>query len=232
MCNMNRKLNTLRKYVRILFAIVMLHSCAPVYIPNVINTPLLSEKGNVNININTGVSGIDPQVAVAVTDNIGVMLNGSFANRTSDSSANFHQHNFLELAGGYYTKLGDQGRFEAFGGYGMGNIKTEYYNNLWHSFANVNSQRIFVQPAIGATTDMFDGSFATRFVFVYLTQDNIQRNSFFFEPVLTGKIGYKYLKATCQLGLSLPINAPLQFEYQPFIISIGLQGSIGRNWIN
>lgn len=218
--------------IAIYLLITVLSGCAPVYIPNVINTPLLSEKGNVNANINTGVSGIDPQVAVAVTDNIGIMLNGSFANRTSDSSANFHQHNFVELGGGYYTKLGEQGRFEAFGGYGMGSIKTEYYNNLWNSFADVNSQRIFVQPAIGATTEVFDGSFATRFVFVNLKQDNIRYNSLFFEPVLTAKMGYKYVKATCQLGLSFPINAPLQFDYQPFIISIGLQGSFGRKWSN
>jgi hypothetical protein len=59
-------------------AVVYLTSCAPAYVPNALNTPLFNNKGEIHIAANTGISGFDPQLAYAVTDNIGVMVNGSF----------------------------------------------------------------------------------------------------------------------------------------------------------
>lgn len=207
----------------------LLGSCAPAYVPNVISTPLLSNKGEMQFSVNTGIAGFDPQFAYAVTDHIGVMVNGSFANWTSDSTDNYHKHKFLEIGTGYYTKLGESARFETFGGVGFGNLHANYSNDLWISRATVNSTRFFIQPTIGATTKVFDGSFATRVAYVSLTQDEIKGSGIFLEPVLTGKIGYKNVKGVMQLGLSLPFNHnDLIFNYQPFIFSVGLQVNIGK----
>lgn len=216
-------------FVTIGFVSLLLGSCAPAYVPNVISTPLLSNKGEMQLSVNTGIAGFDPQFAYAVTDYIGVMVNGSFANWTSDSTDNFHKHKFVEIGTGYYTKLGESGRFETFCGFGFGNLKAKYSNDLWISMATVNSTRFFVQPTIGATTKMFDGSFATRIVFVNLTQEDIKGSGVFVEPVLTGKVGYKNVKGVIQLGFSLPFNHnDLIFNYQPFIFSVGLQVNIGK----
>ncbi len=80
--------------------IILFHACAPAYVPDVINTPLLSNKDELQVSLNTGISGFDPQIAYAVTDHIGVMLNGSFTNRISDSTDNYHKHTFVEVGSG------------------------------------------------------------------------------------------------------------------------------------
>ena len=227
-------MKTKKKFI--LYAItvmLIIKGCAPAYVPNVINTPLLSNKGEIQAGIHTGVSGTDPQFAYAITDNIGIMLNGSFANRTSDSTDDFHKHQFVELGTGYYTKIGETGRFETFGGFGYGKLQAKFNNNLWNASSDVNSSRLFIQPSIGATTDIFDGSFSSRFVMVNMHQASNKSTGFFLEPVLTGKIGYKYVKAVFQLGLSIPLNsANIDFNYQPFLFSIGLQGYIFKTHQN
>jgi hypothetical protein len=206
-------------------------SCAPAYVPNVINTPLFSNKGEFQASVNPGLAGFDPQLSYAVTDHIGVMLNGSFANRTSDSTGDFHKHQFIEIGSGYYQKIGMSGRFEAFGGAGFGKLQAEYENELWISRSNVNSIRFFVQPVIGATTDIFDGSLAARFVVLNLHQDSVGSTGLFLEPVLTAKVGYKYVKAVFQVGLSLPLNSNnIHFNYQPVLFSVGLQATLGKKY--
>ena len=211
--------------VPIVFLILsFLYGCAPVYIPTVLNTPLLSEEGEFQASLNTGASGFDPQFAYAITDHLGVMLNGSFVNRTNDTLNNFHKHLAFETGAGYYTKIGANGRFEVFGGVGYSRLKADYSNNLWISRTDLNSYKLFIQPAIGATTDVFDGSFATRFVRVNLFQDQLKYTGYFFEPVLTGKVGYKFVKFVMQVGLSCPISSDeVIFSYQPFLFSMGIQ---------
>jgi len=196
-------------------------------VPNVINTPLLSNKGELQVGIHTGLSGTDPQGAYAINDNIGLMLNGSFANRTSDSSNSFHKHNFGELGVGYFTKFADNGRLEVFTGLGYGDLRAKFESEIFNSSAQVHTRRFFIQPAIGAKTNIFDGSFATRFVFLDIYQGNKSIQAVLFEPAITAKAGYKYVKVVFQFGLSLPLSATENYYYQPFLFSVGLQGFIG-----
>ncbi len=219
--------NSLTKII-LLFMVFTAFSCAPSYIPNVVNTPLFSNKNEFHASVHTGTSGIDPQLAYAVTDNLGIMLNGSFANRT-DTSNDFHKHQFVELGAGYYQKIGNSGRFEIFGGAGYGKIKAFYDNELWIDQTDVEHLRIFIQPVIGATTDIFDGSFTPRLVLVNLYQETAGDVGIFIEPTITAKFGYKYIKTVFQLGFSLPFNGSnINFEYQPVIFSIGLQATLGK----
>jgi hypothetical protein len=206
-------------------------SCAPAYVPNTLNTPLLNNKGEIQIGINSGIAGFDPQLAYAVTDHIGIMLNGSFRNSTSDSSDAFHKHAFLELAPGYYTNLGKIGRFEVYGGYGYSRLKAYSESGIIESFADASCNRFFIQPAIGLTTPIVDFSFASRFALVNLRQNDLHFTELFFEPALTCKLGYKYVKGIVQMGLSLPANSEgIDFNYQPFIFSIGIQAAINRHY--
>jgi hypothetical protein len=217
-----------------ILGIIYLTSCAPAYIPNVINTPMFSNKGEFKASIHSGSSGIDPQLAYAVTDNIGVMLNGSFMNR-ADSSYDvddFHKHQFYEFGVGYYTKISENGRFETYGGYGFGDIKAKYDNNLWTSNAIVNTNRYFIQSTIGFTNTFFDGSFSTRAVVVDLKQTGYRNTAMFLEPAVTAKFGFKYVKWILQMGFSVPVspNKRINFNYEPFIFSGGLQFNIGRKF--
>ncbi len=221
-------------FFRLLFlscAVIYLNSCAPAYVPNTLNTPLLSNKGEFQLGINGGLSGFDPQAAYAITDNIGLMLNGSFRNSTSDSTDNFHKHNFVELGSGYYTKFGSIGRFETFAGYGYGKLKAYSEAGIFESFADANCNRIFLQPGVGMATQLFDGSFTTRIVLIDLVQNDLHFTEVFFEPALTFKLGYKYVKGMVQLGLSLPMNSEgVDFNYYPFIFSFGIQATIKRQY--
>ncbi|MBN2272801.1 MAG: hypothetical protein JXK95_00590 [Bacteroidales bacterium] len=228
---MNKKNHQFLIYLLGALTVLYASSCAPAYVPNVINTPMLSNKGEFQATVNAGLAGFDPQLSYAITDHIGVMLNGSFANRTSDSTDDFHKHIFVEIGSGYYKKIGTSGRFEAYGGAGFGKLQAEYENELWMARSDVNSLRFFIQPAIGASTDIFDGSFAARFVVLNLKQESESNTGIFIEPALTAKVGYKYAKAVFQFGLALPLNSnTIEFNYQPFLFSVGLQATLGRKW--
>ena len=204
-------------------------SCAPAYVANVVNTPLLSNKGEIQAAIYTGTSGFDPQLTYAASNHIGLMFNGSFANFTSDTTDNFHRHQFIEFGTGYYENIGRNGRFETFGGFGFGSLQAEYSNSLWQSKSSVSSLRFFIQPTVGLSTAIFDGSIATRFVLVKLYQGSEFNTGVFAEPVLTGKLGFKNVKAVMQLGFSIPVNSNnIEFNNQPFMFSIGLQGTLKK----
>ena len=219
-----------------LAGIVLLVSCSPEYIPNMVNAPLLSNQGEVQISANTGTSVFDPQLAFAATENIGFIANGSFANNTSDTTDNFHKHMLVELGIGYYDKLGTSGRYEIYGGYGFGEVKGLFGSDgtLFRDGADAKFNRFFIQPAIGASTSFFDGSFATRVAFVNmnLQEENIGRSDaydVFIEPAITAKVGFKYVKFITQLGLSLPLNPDvLHYQHQFFIFNAGIQLNLGR----
>lgn len=201
-------------------------SCAPAYTPNIVNTPLFSSKGEIQAAIGTGTSGFDPQLAYAITDHIGVMANASFANRSD--SANFHKHSFKELGVGYTIPIGDAGRFEVYGGGGWGSVDAMYHSGIFDGRSNATYNRFFIQPSVGAVTDIFEGAFTPRLVFVNMHNDidSLKTNAIdpFIEPTMTVKIGWKYVKMMFQVGLSLPFAEVKNYGNQPFMFSIGLIG--------
>lgn len=205
--------------------------CVPSYVPNTVNAPLFSNKGEIQAAIYQGSAGIDPQVSYAISNHVGVLLNGSFANRTADSTDNFHKHKFVEIGGGYYNRIGGKGVFEVYGGFGVGNLEALYESGVFFDYAKVDMVRVFIQPTIGFTNDVFDGGFTPRVVAVNLSQGNQNETGIFWEPVFTGKVGYRFMRFVFQAGLSLPINdQEFTFGYQPFIISIGVQGIFRRKY--
>jgi hypothetical protein len=212
----------------LIILIMILNSCAPAYIPNVVNAPMLQKKGDIQLNLNTGISGFDPQTSYAISNNIGIMLNGSFSKWNSNSTENFRRHNFVEIGGGYFKGFGDIGIFETYTGAGFGNISANYENELWSDNIKLNNMRLFVQSGIGISTNIIDACFSPRFTYVKLYQNSNSEYSFFIEPVISIKLGYKYIKAVLQAGLALPIQKETGFNYQPLIVSVGIQSKL--NW--
>ncbi|MCD4770265.1 MAG: hypothetical protein K8R35_08870 [Bacteroidales bacterium] len=215
-----------------IFVVLIISGCAPMYVPNVVNSPLLSNKGEVQTAIYGGTSGFDPQLAYAVTDNIGIMLNGSFQDQTSDTTDNFHKHQFVELGAGYYKKISEIYRIEVFGGFGLGELQAYDESSIFVSHSDVTSNRIFIQPAIGLTTKYADLGFASRFVVLNAKQGSIKSSRPFIEPTLSVRAGSKYVKAVFQLGYSVPLyyDNIYNINYQPLLFSIGLHGCFNKTF--
>ena len=229
--------NYSRNAIIILIATLgLITSCSPEYVPNMVNSPMFSNAGEFQATIATGNSDFDAQTAFAITDNIGIMLNGSYGNETNDSTDDFHKHSFIEAGMGYYERIGDQGRFEIYGGYGFGKAEGYFQNSFFdEEITDARYNRFFVQPGVGLATGIYDGSFSPRFVLVQMDPRgaNFQTGNYdvFFEPVITSKIGYKYVKFIAQFGVSLPMGSdPVNYDHQRFIFNFGLNFNIGRRY--
>lgn len=219
--------------------IISFYACSPEYIPNMVNSPMLSNQGEFQATVATGTSNLDVQTAYAVSDNWALMINGSYADEHSDTTDDFHKHLIVEMGGGYYEKLGKVGRYELFAGYGLGKLEGLYEDALFDEpVTQASFKKIFIQPGIGISTGFYDGSFATRFSFIKMEPDNQMPNinkdyNLFFEPVITNKFGSKTIKFIMQIGFSVPISdSKLYYDYQPFLFSVGLHLNLGRNFDN
>lgn len=232
-----KNLCSIRKFKSLLFLMLsgFLFSCSPEYIPNMANSPMFSNKGEFQANIATGTSNFDAQAAYAITDHIGIMVNGSYGNETNDTTDDYHKHSFIEGGLGYFENIGESLRYEIYGGYGIGKTKGFYETFVLDSITDADLSRFFIQPGIGVATGIFDASFSPRFVLVKMTPniESFDKGGYntFFEPVITSKIGYKWVKFIIQFGFSIPIgNDDLHFDYQPFIFNFGLNINIGRKY--
>ncbi|MFA4868759.1 MAG: hypothetical protein WC623_11195 [Pedobacter sp.] len=100
---------------------IFISSCSSVYMPNVPNTPMLSQKGefsgglHISPRLNTSLNG-----AYAVSNHIGVLFSGSYMNREKESRD--YRHKLMEIGGGWFDTFGpDNNRiFEVYVGVGSG----------------------------------------------------------------------------------------------------------------
>lgn len=219
-----------------LILLIVLTSCAPIYIPNIVHAPLFSEKNDADLQIGMGTSGYDVQAAYAPANYLGLMVNSSFQNRGVSDTSSFHKHEFVEAAVGYYGKIDEAGRYECYLGYGNGEAKS--YSPDFYGLVTGSYNRFFLQPSIGAKMDVFEGAFSLRVAYVdmYRISKNVQYNrselnSFYFEPVLTAKVGYKFVKFFVQGGLSLPIENSLKYTDSPILLNFGLNFSFSKAYL-
>ncbi len=206
------------------------NSCAPVYIPNVVNLPVFSEQGEFQGAVYASGLGADAQIAYAATDHLGLMLNGRFESYKSDFGEEFREQSFLEFGVGYFEKVQEKWIVEFYGGAGMGSVQGLYNGLLTPGEAfDASSYRIFVQPSIGILGDPIDVSIANRIAFVKIDQNTEGGSALFMEPVVTTRFGFKNLKMVVQAGLSYPLAQELiNFEHQPFLLSFGIHGRLNR----
>ncbi|MFB6257170.1 MAG: hypothetical protein ABEH38_00635 [Flavobacteriales bacterium] len=228
----------------LLIALAFLASCQPIYRPTVVNQPLMSGKGDVQLSAHTGTNGNDFQAAGAPTKNVVVMGHyNTFSGEYEGDSLNEYKrdHSLLEIGGGFFHQLGDQGEngnagvVEVIGGYGNGNAKN--YSDFWtdqRAEVKGSYHKFFVQPGVGYHHNIFDVGLAPRVSIIdyyemkVLSEDGaLQPNwdrgtDVFLEPALTGRLGYKFVKLQMQMGLSIPVGSKPSYQYQPFMFSIGL----------
>ncbi len=207
--------------------------CAPKYIPSVIHAPMLNNKGEIQASVSGGTSSFSPQIAYAVTDNIGIMLNGSFANRDSTEDDDLFKVRYGEFGVGYYRSIANRGVFDVYAGYGFGTMNSSFSNwsvEAWNTHSDFMNNRLFVQPSIGYLNKVIDVSFATNLSMTIINKNEIVKNSYFITPVVTLKVGYKYVKCIFQAGASIKTREFAEFDYNPLVTNMGLQVDLFRKY--
>jgi hypothetical protein len=221
----------------------------PYYAPNMHNVPLFQEKNDARLGAAISIAkpyliGGEIQVTYAITNNIGVMVNGIsgkdiFPDVLGGTGLLWDkQLKLIEFGSGYSKSLNNKFVFETYGGLGFGKL---FYKQTY----SLNFIRYFIQPAIGYTTKDIDLAFSTRFIRLNSTniqyEDNIWsyyrenldyiiNNNFliFIEPAITFRydpnVTYKrlsFIEFQVQIGLSQNLNNT-EFKQKNFNFSIGL----------
>ena len=232
----------------LLFTVIVISSCNVMYMPNMENVPLMSEKGDMKFNL----SSTNAQASYAITDNIALMANGYKRDNSWTSagdSVNFEytSDRFLAEGGvGYFRPLSDDVIFEVYGGGGFGQIAFDYIDvdfDIDKRFS-ANMTRYFVQPNIGYKNEIIEFAFSSRLTALkfsgieaknYTVQDLVtddlfqidKPTYFFFEPAFTIRLGYKWVKLHFQTIYSTKLNTePL--NYRGLGINLGIYVDISK----
>ncbi|HEX8041861.1 MAG TPA: hypothetical protein VF490_22095 [Chryseosolibacter sp.] len=225
----------------LLIGLAAVSACAPVYVPNVRNSPMFTKAGEFQTSLQIG-NGWEAQSAYAVTDHFGVMANFSYIHQTGfdpDHADDFLRHNLLEGGLGYFSNNNDS-FFEVFAGYGRGKGSSYDQYEFFGTQAAVATgryNRYFLQPAFGLNKDELNVSFAPRFSMVDFYEFSTELYStavyekpkFFFEPAIIGRANFanNHLFATFQAGASLGMSSAVYFDRRNFQVSAGLGLRLG-----
>lgn len=231
--------------MRFLFLLGLLATgCSPIYVPNVRNTPLFGERGEFQGTL-AATTGLEGQLAYAVSNHVAVMANGSFFKYKEVEQDYTRSHRFFEGGLGYFNATRKY-RAELFAGYGLGEgTSFSQYYFFTQDFgqkdlvATGKFNRIFIQPTFGTNNRGFNMAFTARFSLVDFTKfssnDNNPANAtltvepdekaqFFFEPALTGKVPITgNLQGFFQLGLNVNLPDKAYFDYVPLQFAVGIQ---------
>ena len=224
----------------LILALLAVSACAPVYIPNVRNSPMFTKGGEFQASVQIG-NGIEAQSAAAVTDHFAIMANYLYINVTdTEDKDDYFRHTFFEGAIGYFSNK-DDSFFEVFAGYGRGKGST---NDAFDFLGSSNSlaatgryERYFIQPGFGLNRKTVDLSFAPRISMVdfYEFSTEVSRNpihespKFFFEPAVIGRANFANNKMffVFQGGVSLGMSENIYFDRRNFQLSAGFGLRLG-----
>lgn len=236
--------------MRFIFLLGLLAAgCSPLYVPTTRNVPLFREQGEFQATVIAS-TGAEVQTALAVTDNIAVMVNGSLLRqKISEPESYTRSHTFVEGGIGYY-KANRRSRLEIFAGYGFGKgtSYSQYY--FFEDFfgqkdlvATGTYSRIFIQPSFGQNNRRFNLAFTPRISLVDFSEFSSNDNNpafdtetvkpnekprLFIEPALTGKFPLVgNLQGMFQLGLNVKASPDLYFDYVPLQFALGIQLNTG-----
>jgi hypothetical protein len=230
----------------LLILVVFVSACAPTYVPNVRNVPLFSEGGEFQGTVYV-TTGIEAQLAYAVSDNVALMGNYSRLKEKNTAQGFTRENNYYEGGLGYFKNTRSR-RFELFGGYGIGNgTGLGQYNFFFSTFGqqelvtDYNYSRIFIQPSIGTNNRKFNIAFTTRFSLVDFSKftastatiaaTTVKPNEnphLFIEPSLSGKFPLVgNLNGVFQLGLNVAMPSDVYFTFVPVQVAFGIQLQLG-----
>lgn len=122
------------------------------YIPSAPNTPLHSQKNDMNFSLlrvaDTKYSGAEVQAYYMPGKHIGLTGSYSFAGSHNDNP-NYIKYNRFELGAGFVTPLSKTWHFETYGGFGNGKISNSHYTG----YSKIHLTHFFLQPAIAVSNE-------------------------------------------------------------------------------
>ncbi len=228
----------------------MITSCTTtLYIPNASHVPLLQEENELKITASTF---NNLQVAYAATDHIGLMANGFWTTSTPENKEESGDWkgsgSLVELGVGYFGQI-NRLVFETYLGGGVGSL--EYKDSETNPKKSYSSKgtKFFIQPNLGWTSKFIDIGISGRMTGLkyndfqangytpleleqeFLVKSNVEDKMWvFFEPALTVRGGYKFLKAQLQYGISNKLTKG-DLKYADSNLSVGLVFDLG-SWYN
>lgn len=231
---------------------VALSSCShSYYMPTTQSVPLFKEKGELQVNaclINDRFSSINNpdsytatelQAAYSITSKFAVMANGALS-RTGlqQNDKDWMRSSYMEGALGYYRPLAENLRFETYAGAGVNRQHHHYMgNNVSLGTSDLLYAKVFVQPNIGYTNNIFDIALSTRLGLVdyHILNNNTAGSSIheldivnlrkgspmvMLEPAITMRVGWKWAKFQLQLAHTLNLTGSA-VNLTPFTVSLG-----------
>lgn len=217
--------------------------CTPIYYAsNAHNVPLLKEKHEVKVSagltVTEDLAGPDVQAAYAVTENTGIITNATYLKGGSGS----HEGDgyLVEIGAGYFKPIGSHLVAEVYGGGGFAKIT----NDRNYAPYSIKFVKPFLQPAFGFTCKYFDLALSPKIALVHYNEPFIlnyeiqtdangdiiysnmeEKQTFFaFEPGITARGGWKYIKLQLQVigsiqeipyAQNLSINMSLSLNLAP-----------------
>lgn len=212
------------------------------YIPATKNVPLFKEKNEYRANFSFGggdeTNTFDMQAAYSLTDKFAVAANFMAASGGDKSSPNWGRGNYVDAAVGYYKPITPNLIFETFAGiggssqhhqYGTSQTNANVVQITDYGYSKLSFMKYFVQPSIGLTFDAFDVAVTSGFSYLTFgkvdngiipTDDHwwevaaveASKNSYLFEPAITLRGGWKYVK--CQMQFLTSVN--LSYKDLPY----------------
>lgn len=225
------------------------------YQPNAVNAPMLKDKNDIKLAIagNLGADELDGmettngsinfQAAYSPVKYIGLMTNFTnyrYSFQEEDPSTgkvDAHASLFEGAVGGYYPLIEKDNGLklvaDTYVGYGGGKLKSD---------VNMDFNRLFIQPGINLTFPFFDVGVAARISGIkytnfdqngmsaeYINSQNLQDittdRHFFFEPALTMRGGYKFIKGQLQVVKSAAFEN-VNWNYDNTMATFGIYFSI------
>lgn len=202
-----------------LFLLLLGSSCSPLYVPNAVNAPMLTDEKQLNLALSTGTSTLDFMASGSPMKHLGLLANFSFAPEEANA---VNRHIFGEGGAGYYFATEDL-ILDVYGGVGLGSTISGGDQGQY--------LRFFVQPGITAHAEMADFAFTPRISFVSMNQLGVGTYPLvpFFEPSFTVRLGYRNVKCFSQFGLSIPYAAP-DYNVNWVMWNFGVNFNIGTIW--
>jgi hypothetical protein len=225
------------KYFLCLIILLSITRCAPLYIPNKINTPFFEKKNDAVLTVAAS-QGAEVQAAYSLGNHTGIIANGMIVKK--EESSKYTRHRLLEAGVGYYGKLNSLFAFDAFAGAGVGTGSAgEYANILSGPYREVYAryQKVFVQSSLQFNSDRFSNALSVRCSRIdYRNEIVIEdgalitdklKSEFFVDMAVSGR--YRLYKKLHVLGqFNYVLNSPdsLQYNFTRAILSVGVQVNI------
>ena len=204
-----------------------LGACSPkFYTANTQNVPLISEQGEIDINLSGNGNQLEFLGAYGFTDKLSLMINAGFFNPSDLENGNGGSGRFFEAGGGYFKPFADKFVFETYALLGFGNFENHLPSTVLDNpttLGEISSSilRVGIQPNIGYKTEYFQTAISSRISslnyfgidgdLIFAGTDEVaylkdNRSNFLIEPAITIKGGVEKFKIQLQLGYSANLS--------------------------